>query len=460
MKTINILFISFIFLTFLFSNVFAEKNQENSHSNITSTLLWLSLLIILSRIGSLVEKIKQPSVLGEILIGIIIGNLGLLGFNFLNGIKHDNLLAFLAELGVIILLFQIGLESNIAQMKKVGLPSLLVALIGVISPFLLGTYIVGPLFFPGLSFNTYLFLGATLTATSVGITARVFRDLGALNSSEAKIILGAAVIDDVLGLIVLAIVSAIVTTGSVALSNIIWITAKAFLFLLGAIILGNSLATYLSKLFSKIHTGVGMKFALALSFCFFFSFLSSKIGLAPIVGAFAAGLILDPVHFKSFSKPKIVEELEEFEKKLQNNEKSKLKNIIHHHSEHHIEDLVEPVAYLLVPLFFVYTGLGVDISSLFNLKSLILAVAITLVAIIGKYLSGVGIIFFKEFRNLNKNIIGFGMVPRGEVGLIFAVIGKNLGVINDTLFSIIVLIIIATTLISPLILSSLLRKNK
>ena len=153
------------------------------------------------------------------------------------------------------------IESNIKEMGKVGLRAGLVAILGVVIPFLIGT-LLGPFFLPGLSFNAYLFLGATLTATSVGITARVFKDLGTLNTPEAKIVLGAAVIDDVLGLIILAVVSAMVTIGAVSFGMVSWILAKAVLFLVGSIILGQLLAPYMSKGFSKINTGVSMKFSI------------------------------------------------------------------------------------------------------------------------------------------------------------------------------------------------------
>src|SRR3989339_1478176 len=278
-------------------------------ADIVPALFWIAVVLIAAKVSGLIERFGQPSVLGELIIGVVLGNLYLLGFHFFEPIKINTYFPFLAELGVIILLFQVGLESNISQMKKVGVRALMVATVGVILPFIFGTYIVGPWLLPGLSSNAYLFLGATLTATSVGITARVFKDLGKLQIPEAQIVLGAAVIDDVMGLIILAVVSAIVTVGAVSLGVVGWIVAKAILFLVGAVVLGQILAPILSKNFAKIHTGVAMKFSIAISFGLVMAFLAGFIGLAPIVGAFAAGLVLDPVHFKYFKDPKIVSDV-------------------------------------------------------------------------------------------------------------------------------------------------------
>ena len=254
----------------IYSFSFASESVEVSHGP-GITLLWIAVILIAAKLSGLVEKIGQPGVLGELLIGVLIGNLVLFGINTFEPIKTDFVVSFLAQLGVIILLFQIGLESNIAKMKKVGLRAGLVAIIGVVLPFIAGAYIVGPWLLPGLSQNAYLFLGATLTATSVGITARVFKDLKKLGTTEAQIVLGAAVIDDVLGLIILAVVSAIATAGSVSAGTVSIITLKAILFLAGAIIIGQLAAKNFGKFFSKINTGTGMKFTFALAFCLVFA---------------------------------------------------------------------------------------------------------------------------------------------------------------------------------------------
>ena len=434
--------------------VAAESEAGGHGAAAAQTFFWIVVLLLAAKFSGLVERFGQPPVLGELVIGVILGNLVLLGINFFEPIKTDSIISFLAELGVVILLFQIGLESNISQMRKVGVRALAVAVVGVVVPFVLGTYIVGPWIMPGLSQNAYLFLGAALTATSVGITARVFKDLGKLKSKEAQIVLGAAVIDDVLGLMILAVVSALVTAASVSIFDIGEVIATAVLFLVGAIFLGQLAATHIGKIFSKINTGVGMKFTLALCFGLFFAFLAQKVGLAPIVGAFAAGLVLDPVHFKFFKNPEVIEDIKELGKEVNLNIKSKIDYIVKKHQNKHIEDLIEPVSFLLVPLFFVATGMSVNLETMFDPKILLVALVITAVAFAGKIVAGLAA------GKVNKQIVGWGMVPRGEVGLIFATIGKSLGVVNDEVFSVIVIMIILTTLLTPIILSYLLRKQK
>ncbi len=432
----------------------ASEGAAEGHGSIAATFLWIAVILVFAKISSLIEKVGQPSVLGELVMGVILGNIALLGINWFEPIKNDSIISFLAELGVVILLFQIGLESNINDMKKVGVKAFLVAIVGVIAPFILGTYVVGPWFLPGLSSNAYLFLGAALTATSVGITARVFQDLGKLQTKEAQIVLGAAVIDDVLGLIILAVVSALVTAGAVSFGTITLITAKAIMFLVGSIILGQLLAKNIGKLFSKIHSGAGMKFTVIISFGLVFAYLASIIGLAPIVGAFAAGLILDPVHFKFFKDPKVVEHIKDAVKDAEPVLKGNITKIINKHSDHNIEELINPIGYFLIPIFFVVTGMAVKLETMFDMKVLSVALALTIVAFIGKIIAG-----FVAGKGVNKILIGFGMVPRGEVGLIFATIGKTLGVVSDEVFSIIVIMVILTTLLTPPILTYLLKKS-
>jgi Kef-type K+ transport system membrane component KefB len=395
----------------------------DGHSSASVTFLWIAIVLLAAKFSSLIERFGQPAVLGELLAGVAIGNLGLLGLHMFEPIAHDPIITFLAELGVVILLFQIGLESNIKKLGAVGGRALLVATVGVVVPFILGTYIVGPWLMPGLGANAYLFLGAALTATSVGITARVFSDLKKLHLPEAQIVLGAAVIDDVMGLIILAVVSAIATVGAISAGAIGVITGKAIFFLVGSIVIGHIIAPRLGQLFSRIHGGAGMKLTLAISFGLIFAWLAGAIGLAPIVGAFAAGLVLDPVHFRFFK------------------------------AEHHIEGLIEPIGHFLVPIFFVVTGMGVKLETLFDLPILLVALGITVVAVVGKIVSGLAA------GKVRKSLVGWGMVPRGEVGLIFASIGLSLGVVTDDIYSIIVIMVILTTLITPVILTHLLKRS-
>lgn len=430
-----------------------ESTAAEPH-DITLTLLWIAVILIIAKVSSLVERFGQPSVLGELVIGVVLGNLTLVGIHLFEPIRTDSIIAFLAELGVIILLFQIGLESNIDRMKKVGMRAFLVACIGVIAPFVFGAYVAGPWLLPGLSANAYLFIGAALTATSVGITARVFQDMKKLHIPEAQIVLGAAVIDDVLGLIILAIISAIVTTGGVSLGIITWITAKAILFLVGSIVVGQLFAPKVGKLLAKIHSGTGMKFTLAICFCLGYAYLAKQVGLAPIVGAFAAGLLLDPVHFNYFEDSKIVSDLKQTVDQLDTGAKEKIMAVIAPHSHRHVEDLIAPIGLFLIPIFFVVTGMNVELSAMFDFQILLVSLGLTALAFISKIVSGLAA------GKVNKYLVGFGMVPRGEVGLIFATMGRGLNVISTQVFSIIVVMIILTTLLTPPILATLIRRHK
>lgn len=420
-----------------------------------STLLSIAIILLAAKIfgGGVVERFGQPAVLGELVIGVILGNLIFLHIDFFEAVKENPIITFLAELGVIILLFQVGLESNLTTMRQVGARAGLVAVVGVVVPFVLGTYIVGPLLLPGLTSTAYMFLGAALTATSVGITARVFRDLGRLQDREAQIVLGAAVIDDVLGLILLAVISAIVTLGTVSVGGVIWIALKAILFLVGATLLGKLLAPSIGRGLSMIQWGIGMKFVLAISTCLILAVAAGQIGLAPIVGAFAAGLVLDPVYFKDFASSKVIEDMRAATATLDPKTSKELNQVIDYHSHRHVEDLIEPLGYFLVPIFFVKTGMEVNLSTLFDVRILLVALAVTVVAFAGKIVTGY------VAGNVRRLIVGWGMVPRGEVGLIFASVGQSLGVISEEVFSIIVIMVILSTLIPPSVLTYLLKRQ-
>lgn len=431
-----------------------DGDAHGGHGAHAVTFLFIAVILLAAKMSGLVERFGQPAVLGELLVGVLLGNLALVGINWFEPIKTDMIITFLAELGVVILLFQIGLESNIREMTKVGLPAFLVAIAGVVAPFGLGVYVVGPWLLPDADFNTLLFLGAALTATSVGITARVFKDLGKLQIRESQIVLGAAVIDDVMGLIILAVVSAIVTVGSITAGAVGWIVLKAALFLGAAIVLGQLLAPAISNTLSRIHTGVGMKFALAFSVGLLFAYAAAKIGLAPIIGAFAGGLILDSVVFKRFSRPEFVEDLASVDDGLLGAAKSRVTEIMTRYEERHIEDLIEPLAQVFVPIFFVVTGMAVDLTTFADTNVLLTALGITLVAFLGKIVAGLF-----AGKGTNKWIVGFGMVPRGEVGLIFATIGAGLGVITGGTFSVIIIMVILTTLLTPPILTILLKRH-
>ncbi len=420
-------------------------------------LLWLAIILMAARLFSpLTQRIGFPAVLGELLLGVVLGNLALVGVHYFDRVAADPIVAFLAELGVIVLLLQIGLETRLDDLVKVGLRATLVGVIGIAVPFVLGAYAVGPLLLPGKSDNTYLFLGATLAATSVGITGRVFRDLGRLGMAEAKIVLGAAVIDDVLGLVILAVVSSLVQAGSVSLGQIAMIVFEAVAFLGGSIVIGRLLAKHLAGRLAQLDAGPSMLFALVLASGLFLAWLAHAIGLAPIIGAFAAGLLFEPVWLQGFETPKLVQEIDVL---LPQQEKpglnERIREVLRKHAYHQHEHMVEPIGYFFVPVFFVLTGMQVNLQTLADPGIVLIALGVTVAAVLGKLVAG-----FAAGRGHNAWIVGWGMVPRGEVGLIFAAVGKQLGVVSEAIFSVIVIMVILTTLLTPPILTLLLRRKE
>jgi Kef-type K+ transport system membrane component KefB len=424
---------------------------------IGENLLWLAIILMSARLFSpLAERVGFPPVLGELLLGVVLGNLGLLGIQYFGTISRDPIIMFMAELGVIILLLQIGLETRLGDLVRVGARASMVGSVGIVIPFVLGAFIAGPLLLPGLEANAYLFLGATLAATSVGITGRVFRDLGRLKMPEAQIVLGAAVIDDVLGLVILAVVTSLVEAGSVSVSEVIMIIAEAVLFLGGSIAIGRAMAPHLLRWLSLLDSSHSMLFSMVLVVGLFMAWLAHAIGLAPIIGAFAAGLLFEPVFLKEFETPKMVQEIEEvLPAAVDTENQQKIRAVLARHTSHQHEHMLEPIGYFFVPVFFVLTGMQVDLSVLAEPMVVAVALGVTAAAVAGKLVAG-----FAAGKAMNPWLVGWGMVPRGEVGLIFAMVGKKLGVMSEEMFSVIVIMVILTTLLTPPILTMLLRRQQ
>jgi Kef-type K+ transport system membrane component KefB len=387
----------------------------------------LGLVIILGAAklgGELFERLGQPAVLGELLFGMVLGNLALVGFGGFRFLATEPGLEVLAQLGVILLLFQVGLESNVQEMMSVGGSSLLVAVLGVIAPFFLG-WGVSAWLLPREETLAHLFIGATLCATSVGITARVLKDLGKTSTRESKIILGAAVIDDVLGLVILSVVAGTITAantgGSLNSLDALAIVGKAVAFLVGALLIGGWLSRRVFRVAGNLRVQ-GLLLALSLGACFLLAYLADRIGLATIVGAFAAGLILDGVAYRDLGE----------------------------RTKHTIEELIHPIAGFLVPVFFVLMGVRVDLASFGHVEVLLFAALLSLAAIAGKMICAAGVLE----RGLDRVSVAVGMVPRGEVGLIFAGIGAQLvlhgqRVIPPPVFAAVVVMVIVTTLVTP-----------
>ncbi|MGB9493768.1 MAG: cation:proton antiporter [Azonexus sp.] len=424
---------------------------------IGENLLWLAIILMSARLFSpLAERIGFPPVLGELLLGVVLGNLGLFGIQYFGTIARDPIIMFMAELGVIILLLQIGLETRLGDLVRVGARASMVGSVGIVIPFALGAFVVGPLLLPGLEANAYLFLGATLAATSVGITGRVFRDLGRLKMPEAQIVLGAAVIDDVLGLVILAVVTSLVEAGSVSISEVMMIIAEAVLFLGGSIAIGRAMAPHLLRWISRLDSSHSMLFSMVLVVGLFMAWLAHAIGLAPIIGAFAAGLLFEPVFLQEFETPKVVQEIERvLPEGYSPAQQHRIRTILERNTSHQHEHMLEPIGYFFVPVFFVLTGMQVDLSVLADPMVVVVALGVTAAAVAGKLVAG-----FAAGKGMNPWLVGWGMVPRGEVGLIFAMVGKKLGVMSEEMFSVIVIMVILTTLLTPPILTMLLRRQQ
>jgi Kef-type K+ transport system membrane component KefB len=359
----------------------------------------------------------QPGGIGAVLVDVLTGPAGP------DLIAVAYAIWLFSNLGVILLLFKVGLESSIKEMLRVGARSLMVAMVGIIVPFVLG-FLGTMLLIPDAGLSVRLFLGATLTATSVGITARVFKDLRKLQQPSAKIVLGAAVIDDILGLIILAVVSGIVSSGMVdgggganATSGLLYevgrISLFSLIFLGAAIFLGDNLVRRCIPIMDALDLR-NSKLLFPLILCFLMAWAASMIELAAIVGAFAAGLILNEEQFGA------------------------------HPQKLTIEELVEPLEAIFAPVFFVLMGMQVNLASFVEIDTLLLAAAFTIAAIIGKVVCGL-----PAGKDNDRISVGLGMIPRGEVGLIFASIGKSLGVVDDSLFSALVVMVMVTTLVTP-----------
>jgi Kef-type K+ transport system membrane component KefB len=421
--------------------------------------LFIVIMLVLARVGAMMERVKQPAVLGELIMGLLLATaITIPVLSALGHMRTDPLIAGIAEIGVILLLFRTGLESNVKKMMSVGWSAFIVACIGVALPFIAG-YFFMKFLVPDASLAALLFMGAALTPTSVGITARVLRDLGIQKTKEANVILGAAVFDDIIGLLILAVVAGIATTGSASVAEVGALTGKAVAFLGLSVVVGAMAAPRLGKLFSKIHPGVGMKMALALLFCATFSYGAAEFaGLAPIVGAFAAGLILDPVHFSAFASPAMALKLRGWADRLKGNDGALAKEVVEaaEEEEHqHVENIIDNVSAFFVPIFFVYTGFQVDVATFLDPSVLVTAGGMTVIAVLCKMVAGLG-----AGKDADRMLVGIGMVPRGEVGLIFADAGRRMGVLDDRMFSIIVVMVMLTTLVTPPLLALYQRRRQ
>jgi len=392
-------------------------------------LLVIAAMLAAGKImGELAERLRLPAVLGELTAGLLLGP-SLLGVVPVTGAPGSEMIALLAELGVILLLFEVGLETDLREMVKVGPAAAAVASVGVALPFVLGwafwAYLPHPLFGDGGALGTVaIFVGATLTATSVGITARVLGDLGRMETPEARIILGAAVLDDVIGLVILSVVSGIAAGGAVSLYGVASTFLVAGGFLVVVVLLGGLLVPRVTDRIGRLRVR-GVVVAFSIAFALALAAFAAKAGSALIIGAFAAGLIL--------------------------------RSTRHAHA---VEQQVQPVASLLAPVFFVSVGAAADVRLLDPRAPgaaglLGVALALTVLATVGKLAAG----WAAPWLKFDRLTVGVGMVPRGEVGLIFADVGRRAGLLSEATFSAVLLMVMATTFIAPLGLKAIFARR-
>ena len=426
--------LSFVWLGFTVAPAWAGETAQDLEAgasagaeSIVPFLFWMVVILVAAKFGGEVfERCGQPAVLGELVAGIVLGNMGLFGVTFLESLKENSSLEMIAQIGVILLLFEVGLESHLKELIAVGPSALLVGCLGVAGPMALG-FGVSYLFLAGMPWFVHLFVGATLSATSVGLTARVLRDLGKTETKEARIILGGAVIDDVLGLIIVAVASGIILSiaqggrAEFALGPAAWIIAKAIIFLAAAVVVGR--AIHVTALRVGAHFRVpGVPLVFAICHCFSLAALAGWVGLAPIVGAFAGGLVLEDYQYREFLK----------------------------RGEQPIGDLIRPLSTIFVPVFFVLMGLRVDLTAFASPEVLLFAAALTLAAVAGKQVCAAGVLE----KGVSRITVGVGMIPRGEVALIFTSIGAGLvvagePVFSSTIVSAMVVMVAVTALLTP-----------
>ena len=382
--------------------------------------LYIAVVLVAAKIGAeLASRSKQPAVLGELVVGIGLGSLSL---SFFRELRTDAGIDMLARLGVLVLLFEVGLGSTVREVMRIGIASLRVAVLGTVGTLFAGLG-AARLAMPGSGLLIQVFVAAAITATSVGVSARVLKDAGASRSREAHTILGAAVLDDVLGLVVLSIVTTAVGhagAGAVTPWGVAWLVAKTIAFLALALLAGVKLSPRIFRLTARLHTG-GALLAAGLSFCFVLAWASDIAGLAPIVGAFAAGLVLDDSHSAQFVE----------------------------RGELSLRERIEPISSWLVPIFFVLIGIRADFRALGDPSTLLLVVVLLAAAVAGKLACAAA-----APRGTDRVAIALGMVPRGEVTLVFANLGLSLHVgdrplLDSRQYSALVAVVVLTTIITP-----------
>ena len=391
----------------------AASDDPTGGHRIAALLLTLVAVFVATKLlGELSQRVGQPAVLGELVAGVLLGAsvLGVLD-------PADPVVYAFAELGVIVLLFEIGLHTDVMSLIKVGKTATTVALVGVALPFAFGYWVAHALGLPGLP---ALVCGAAMTATSIGISARVLSDLGQLERPEGQVVLGAAVLDDIVGLIILSVVAGIVGGGMVTVSGVARTALIAVGFVLAAVVLGSKIAPPAFRMVERIRTA-GALGLLALAFAFALALIADSIGSAVIIGAFAAGLVLHPTPQRQ-----------------------------------EIEDATTKIGFFFVPIFFASVGASVQLEALADPRALLIGGSLVVAGVVGKVIAGFAPLWFEG----NKLLVGVAMVPRGEVGLIFAQMGLASGALTPGLFGALMIMVMVTTFVTPPALSRIVREQR
>ena len=391
--------------------------------------LILFLILVTARIlGEVFARMGIPSVLGELSAGILLGVSGL------GLIEVNDVLKVLAEIGILLLLFEIGLDTDITRLKDAGAKAIVVALFGAVVPFTLSSFV--SYYFCDLSLVVSLFIGGTLTATSIGITLRVLKDLGKEQSNVAQIVIGAAVIDDILGVILLVFIYDYAITQELSLTNTLNTTGFILLFLLLAPAFANFISGYVKR-FDEHKKVPGFIPTIIISLISFFAYLSHMFGAPEILGSFAAGIALS----RRFILP--------FGMGLRNDDVflEKVKNSI------------RPIAQMFTPIFFVMVGLSMNLRVIDFTSSEFwcLGLVFLLIAVVGKYF---GALLLRNISTIKKSLIGISMIPRGEVGLIFAEVGRVNGILDNEIYAVLIFVIIVTTVVPPFLLKWLFKYER
>ncbi|HXX69161.1 MAG TPA: cation:proton antiporter [Polyangiaceae bacterium] len=391
--------------------------------------LSVAILLVAAKLGGEVAvRLGQSAVLGELLAGVLLGSIPL---HFFVEVRTDPYVDMLARLGILVLLFEVGLGSTIRDVASVAAAATAVAALGTLGSLAFGV-VATALAAPGDRLPVRWFVAGAITATSIGISARVLRDAGAASTRAAHTILGASVLDDVLGLLVLAVLTELAQSADagarVAWIGVAWGALKTIAFLGASIAVGVALSPRLFALTSRLQAP-GTLLATGLSFCFVFAWASNAMGLSPIVGAFTAGLVLEELHSSRF---------------VQRGEPSLVARM-------------EPISAWLVPIFFVLVGMRADIRALFQPAALTLGAALVTAAMAGKLACALG-----APRGTDRIAIALGMLPRGEVTLVFANLGSSLRsagrpLLDPAHYSALVTVVVVTTLVTPIALRRRLR---